>query len=206
MTVAITSTIIPLSIFTQFFHRRFSKHIYLETTLELLQQAYIRMEFVTQCYDYFPGDKCLFSLKCSCCQSGITASGSIAETLYHAPIAIILHWGFFTYQQPTTDFELKMIPMLFGSMDAFQRCRASFEKSLEGYDEDLLHHQCADSRDTRNILKHSTKQRRLTLQKPMTLTTMTFSRALYPSSPFCLKILGPQSRYILKKCKQKLLQ
>jgi hypothetical protein len=145
VTVAITSTIIPLSIFTQFFHRRFSKHIYLETTLELLQQAYIRMEFVTQFYDIFPGDKCLFSLKCSCCQSGITASGSIAETLYHAPIAIILHWGFFTYQQPHTDFELKMIPMLFGSMDAFQRCRASFEKSLEGCDEDLLHHQCADS-------------------------------------------------------------
>ena len=60
--------------------------------------------------------------------------------------------------------------------------------------------------DSRNILKHSTKQRRLTLQKPMTLTTMTFSRALYHSLPFSWKISAPQSRNILKKCKQKLLQ
>jgi hypothetical protein len=37
--IALSATITPLSIFTQFFHRRFSKHIYLETSLEMLQQA-----------------------------------------------------------------------------------------------------------------------------------------------------------------------
>ena len=143
--VAIYSTMIPLSVFTHYFHRRFSKHVFLETTLELLHQAYIRIEDVTQYYDIFPGDKCKFSLKCACCTSSITASGLLAETLYHAPIAIILHWGFFKNDQPSTDFEPNMIPMLFASMDAYQRCLASFEKSLESCDEDLLAHQCASS-------------------------------------------------------------
>ncbi|MEY3178966.1 MAG: hypothetical protein RJB42_1207, partial [Bacteroidota bacterium] len=141
--LAMTSTMIPLSVFTHYFHRRFSKRPFLETTLELLHQAYIRMEDPTQSYDIFPGDKCKFSLKCSCCQSSITASGSIAETLYHSPIAIILHWGFLKKDQPSTDFELNMIPMLFASTDAYQRCLASFEKTLESCDEDLLAHQCA---------------------------------------------------------------
>ena len=126
MNVAITSTMIPLSVFMHYFHRRFSKHVYLETTLESLHQAYIRIKDVTQYYDIFPGDKCKFSLKCSCCQSSITASGSIAETLYHSPIAIILHWGFLKKDQPSTDFELNMIPMLFASTDAYEQCLASF--------------------------------------------------------------------------------
>ncbi len=42
--IALSAAIIPLSIFTQFFHQRFSKHIYLETSLEILQQAYIEKE------------------------------------------------------------------------------------------------------------------------------------------------------------------
>jgi hypothetical protein len=39
--IAVSATTIPLSIFTNLFHQRFSKHVYLESTLELLQQFYI---------------------------------------------------------------------------------------------------------------------------------------------------------------------
>ncbi len=49
--IALSATIIPLSIFTQFFHRRFSKHIYLETSLEMLQKAYIVKE--TESKDFY---------------------------------------------------------------------------------------------------------------------------------------------------------
>jgi hypothetical protein len=42
--IALSATIIPLLIFTQFFYWRFSKHIYLETSLQMLQQAYIVKE------------------------------------------------------------------------------------------------------------------------------------------------------------------
>jgi hypothetical protein len=65
--IALSATIIPLSIFTQFFHRRFSKHIYLETSLEMLQQAYIVKETESKDFYLIPGNTCLFSFKCSCC-------------------------------------------------------------------------------------------------------------------------------------------
>ena len=63
--IALSATIIPLSIFTQFFHRRFSKHIYLETSLEMLQQAYIVKETESKDFYLIPGDTCLYTLKCS---------------------------------------------------------------------------------------------------------------------------------------------
>ncbi len=65
--IALSTTIIPLSIFTQFFHRRFSKHTYLETSLEMLQQAYIVKETESKAFYLIPGDTCLYTLKCSCC-------------------------------------------------------------------------------------------------------------------------------------------
>jgi hypothetical protein len=40
MEIAVNATTIPLSIFTNLFHQRFSKHDYLESTLEILQQFY----------------------------------------------------------------------------------------------------------------------------------------------------------------------
>jgi hypothetical protein len=65
--IPLSATIIPLSIFTQFFHRRLSKHAYLETSLEMLQQAYIKKETESKDYYLFPGDKSMYTLKCSCC-------------------------------------------------------------------------------------------------------------------------------------------
>jgi hypothetical protein len=65
--IALSATIIPLSIFTQFFHRRFSKHMYSETSLEMLQQAYIVKETESKDFYLSPGDTCLYTLKCSCC-------------------------------------------------------------------------------------------------------------------------------------------
>jgi hypothetical protein len=71
--IALSATIIPLSIFTQFFHRRFSKHIYLETSLEMLQQAYIVKETESKDFFLIPGDTCVYTLKCSCCQKRISS-------------------------------------------------------------------------------------------------------------------------------------
>jgi hypothetical protein len=39
--IALSATQIPLSIFTNLFHKRFEKHSMLESTLEILQQFYI---------------------------------------------------------------------------------------------------------------------------------------------------------------------
>jgi hypothetical protein len=42
--IELSETQIPLSIFTNSFHKRFQKHSMLESTLEILQQLYIQME------------------------------------------------------------------------------------------------------------------------------------------------------------------
>jgi hypothetical protein len=117
--IALSATIIPLSIFTQFFHRRFLKHMYLETSLEMLQQAYIVKETESKDFYLIPGDTCLYTLRGSCCQKRISSPGSIGETLYHAPIAIVCHWGLLDTDEPPGDLDLSLMPMLFSSMDTF---------------------------------------------------------------------------------------
>jgi hypothetical protein len=67
--VALSTTQIPLSIFTNLFHKRFEKHSMLESTLEILQQFYIQME--TEPHDFLlcHGDSSLYTLRCMrCCQ------------------------------------------------------------------------------------------------------------------------------------------
>jgi hypothetical protein len=60
------ATIIPFSIFTSKFHQRFMEHRFLESTLELLQQFYLQVEFIAHDYKVFPRDQLNFSLKCLC--------------------------------------------------------------------------------------------------------------------------------------------
>jgi hypothetical protein len=50
------ATILPLSIFLNFFHQRFAKHMYLELTMELLQQVHIQMVGYNPLYCFYPGD------------------------------------------------------------------------------------------------------------------------------------------------------
>jgi hypothetical protein len=71
--IALSVTQIPLSIFTNLFHKRFEKHSMLESTLEILQQFYIQMEREPDDFHLFPGDSSLY-LKvyemlqaCYCC-------------------------------------------------------------------------------------------------------------------------------------------
>ena len=67
--IAMEATKIPLAIFTDLFHHRFKKKLYLESTLELLQQFYIQLVdhsnhfciFVSDCHKY-----CLHCARCHC--------------------------------------------------------------------------------------------------------------------------------------------
>jgi len=87
----VSATTIPLSIFTNVFHQRFSKHDFLESTLEILQQFYIKMHSDHKHYCIIPGDLCKYTLKCVRCGLCITPPGTIGKTLYHAPVAILRH-------------------------------------------------------------------------------------------------------------------
>jgi hypothetical protein len=61
--IALSATQIPLSIFTNSFHKRFEKHSVLESTFEILHQFYIQME--TEPHDFLlcPRDSSLYTLR-----------------------------------------------------------------------------------------------------------------------------------------------
>jgi hypothetical protein len=107
--IKVSATSIPLSIFTNLFQQRFSKHVYLESTLEILQQFNIKMNSDHKRYCLIPGDLSKYTLKCVRCHRNLTAPGTIGETLYHAPIAILRHWEMIDYQDhqinPPGDFD-----------------------------------------------------------------------------------------------------
>ena len=89
--IALSETQIPLSIFTNLFHKRFQKHSMLESMLEILQQFYIQMETEPHDFLLFPGDSSLYTLRCMRCRKPVTVAGSIGETLLHAPTAMLYH-------------------------------------------------------------------------------------------------------------------
>ena len=128
--IAVSATTIPLSIFTNLFHQRFSKHDYLESTLEILQQFYIKMHSDHNFYCLIPGDLCKYTLKCVRCDASITTPGTIGETLYHAPSAILRHWEMIDHQDhpinPPGAFNLSHVPVLFSGMDTYVRGQSSF--------------------------------------------------------------------------------
>ena len=91
--IALSATQIPLSIFTNLFHKRFEKHSMLESMLEILQQFYIQMETEPHDFLLFPGDSSLYTLRCMRCCKPVTVAGSIGRTLLHAPTAMLYHWN-----------------------------------------------------------------------------------------------------------------
>jgi len=78
-------------------------------------------------YCVIPGDLCKYTLKRVCCDSSITPPGTIGETLYHAPVAILGHWEMIDHKDhPMNTFDISHIPVLFSGMDNFGRAQASF--------------------------------------------------------------------------------
>jgi hypothetical protein len=132
--IAVSATTIPLSIFTNVFHQRFSKHAYLESTLEILQQFYIKMHSDHKHYCIIPGDLCKYTLKCGRCDTSITPPGTIGVTLYHAPVAILRHLEMIDHEDhpsnPPGVFDLSHVPVLFSGMDTFGSAQASFLETL----------------------------------------------------------------------------
>jgi hypothetical protein len=109
------ATWIPLSIFTNLFHQRFEKHLMLESTLEILQQFYIQMETQPDDFHLFIGDLSTYMLRCIRCAQSVTFSGSIGETLLHAPTAILYHWNMIQSHDEENHRELMLMPLLFTS-------------------------------------------------------------------------------------------
>ncbi len=125
-----SATIIPLSLFTNLFTKKFPKHGYLESTHELIQQVYIEMKTKPGQCCLFPGDLSIYSLKCIRCRRSITAPGSIGETLYHAPIAMLHHWDMIVTKDATVDppgeFNIASITFVCTSSDSYYQAMKSY--------------------------------------------------------------------------------
>ena len=126
---ALSATIIPLSLFTNLFIKKFPKHEYLESTHELMQQVYIKMKTEPSCFCLFPGDLSIYSLKIIHCHQSIIAPGSMNETLYHTPIGMLHHWDMIGTEDVSGEFDNASIPFVCTSLDSYHQAPASFNKS-----------------------------------------------------------------------------
>jgi hypothetical protein len=113
--IALFATQIPLSIFTNLFHQRFEKHSMLESTLEILQQFYIQVETQSDEFHLFAGDLSTYTLRCKRCGQHVTLHGSIRETLFHAPTAMLYHWNMIEPHDEQIHRESMLMPLLFAS-------------------------------------------------------------------------------------------
>ncbi len=87
--IALSATQIPLSIFTNLFKQRFEKHSMLESMIEKLQQFYIQMETQSDEFNLFGGDLSTYTLRWMRCGQRVTLHGSIGDTLFYAPAAML---------------------------------------------------------------------------------------------------------------------
>jgi hypothetical protein len=135
--IALFATQIPLSIFSNLFHQRFEKHSMLESMLEILQKFYIQMETQSDEFHLFGGDLSTYTLRCKICGQHVTLHGSIEDTLFYAPAAMLYHWNMIEPHGEQIQRELMLMPLLFASYENYVRSSKSFE---EGWNwmEDLI--------------------------------------------------------------------
>jgi hypothetical protein len=115
--IVLDATQIPVSIFTKEFYQRFGKHSMLESMLELLQQFYIQMESEPDDLYLFPGDLFTNMLRCKRCGPCVTLRGSIRETLFHAPAAMLYHWKVIEPHDEQIHRDSMLMPLVFTSYD-----------------------------------------------------------------------------------------
>ncbi len=114
--IALFATQIPLSIFTNLFHQRYEKHSMLESTLEILQQFYIQTDSEPHEIFICPGDLSTYALRCKRCGQPVTLAGSIGETLFHAPAAMLYHWSIIQSHDDQNERKSMLMSLLFTSM------------------------------------------------------------------------------------------
>jgi hypothetical protein len=117
--IALDATQILLSIFTNLFCQRFEKHSMLESMLEILQQFYIQMESEPHEISVCPENLSTYTIQCIRCGQPVTLSGSIGETLFHAPAAMLYYWSMIQFHDNQNDRKSMLMPLLFTSYDNY---------------------------------------------------------------------------------------
>ncbi len=87
----------------------------------------------TEPHDFllFPGDYSLYNLRCMRYGQHVTVAGSIGETLFHAPTAMLHHWNMIQSHDEQNHRESMWTPLLFTSYDNYLRSSKSFQEGLK---------------------------------------------------------------------------
>ncbi len=121
------------------FHQRFPKHRFFESTLELLQQFYIAIEECVDTYKLFPGNQYLLYMKCMRCHNCVSSKNQgIFEMLLNAPTAILQHLEFLDTHDDILDVQPMSLPLMYSSDQAYHVSTHSFKESLDR-NNDILH-------------------------------------------------------------------
>ncbi len=91
----------------------------LESTLEILQQFYIQMETQYDEFHLFAGDLSTYMLRCQRYGQHVSLHGSIGDTLFYAPPAILYHWNMIEPHDEQIHRESMLMPLLFTSHENY---------------------------------------------------------------------------------------
>jgi hypothetical protein len=142
------ATIVPFLVFSNLFHQRFTRHRFLESTLEILQQFNIAIEKCDKQYHLFPGDQYQYSVKSMRCHKCVLSTTlGIGDTLLNAPSASLHHWNILWTHDADWEVPLTSLPLLFTSTESYEASKTSFENLLDMTD-DVFHYPyfCFDKR------------------------------------------------------------
>jgi hypothetical protein len=78
----------------------------------------------------FPGDLSTYTLQCKKCGQCVTLDGSIVETLFHAPAAMLYHWNVIEPHDEQIHRESMLMPLVFTSYEIYLRSLKSFQEGL----------------------------------------------------------------------------
>jgi hypothetical protein len=76
----------------------------------------------------FPGDLSKYTLWCNRCGQHVTLYGSIGETLFHAPAAMLYHWNMIEPHDEHIHRELMLMPLVYTSYKNMYNHQNLFEK------------------------------------------------------------------------------
>jgi len=124
------ATKIPLVIFTDLFHHRFKKKLYLESMLELLQQFYIKLVDHSNHFCIFVGDLHKYCLHCTRCHCAITRPDYIQCIMEIAPVAMLWHLGI---ASDVDDFH--QCPVILVCPEVMDYSWSFFEQSMKEIDD-----------------------------------------------------------------------
>ena len=128
--IAMEATKIPLAIFTDLFHHRFKKKLYLESTLELLQQFYIKLVNHSNHFCIFVGDLHKYCLYCTRCHCAITRPDYIQCIMEIVPVAMLWHLGI---ASDVDDFH--HCPVILACQEVMDYSWSFFEQSMKEIDD-----------------------------------------------------------------------